>query len=145
MDEFIYQPGPEETDDLRNPSVEEIVEMIDEIIAVPYQLTEEEKTGDEETDEALEQIMVAADRLPDSNMALDALMEAMRPSIREMAPEDRRRFCADMEAKLSPLYGNKTGRFFNGFTSACAPREPGKELGERIMTKRNPHYHPDKP
>ena len=145
MNEPIYEQMPERASSCDSLSVEEIMEMIDETVAIPYRLTEEEKTGDEETDEALEQIMMAADRLPDRNMALDALMEAMRPSIREMAQEDRRRFCADMEAKLSPLYGNKTGRFFNGFTSACAPREPGKELGERIMAKRNPHYHPDKP
>ena len=88
----------------------------------------------------------AEDRAPEEDPA-EVLMEILRPSISEMEPEERRRFCADMEADLLDEYGDyreETGRFFNSLASACRPREPGKELGKRIMEKRNPNYKPQK-
>jgi len=80
------------------------------------------------------------DRQPEIEAVLDVTMAELRPAIKEMEPEERRLYCADMEATYSNLYGQNTGRFFNGFASASRPREPGRELGERIMAKRNPHY-----
>ena len=80
---------------------------------------------------------------PEEDNPIELLMEKLRPTIQAMEPEKRRRFCADLKAILPEDDGKTTGRFFNGFASASRPREPGKELGKRIMAKRNANYRPD--
>lgn len=107
--------------------------------------TEAEEADDEGIDEDIEQIIKAAGQLPEGVNPMDLIMVGIRPVLREMAPEERRRFCADMATCGSPSNNNnKTGRYFNGFKSACGLAEPDyKELGRKIMEKRNPHYRPD--
>ena len=108
--------------------------------------TEAEEADDEGIDEDIEQIIKAAGQLPEGVNPMDLIMEGIRPVLREMAPEERRRFCADMATCGSPSNNNnnKTGRYFNGFKSARGLAEPDyKELGRKIMEKRNPHYRPD--
>ena len=101
-------------------------------------------TADTESIEIVREILTGTDERPGGKSILDSVMEAVNPLIREMEPEERRRYCADAKAKLSILYGNETGRFFNGFASAHAYTDPDYEqLGKIIMAKRNPHYHPD--
>ncbi|MBR0267399.1 MAG: hypothetical protein IJQ71_08200 [Clostridia bacterium] len=107
--------------------------------------TEAEEADDEGIDEDIEQIIKAAGQLPEDVNPMDLIMEGIRPVLREMATEERRRFCADMATCGSPSNNNnKTGRYFNGFKSARGLAEPDyKELGRKIMEKRNPHYRPD--
>lgn len=107
--------------------------------------TKAEEDDDEGIDEDIEQIIKAAGQLPEGVNPMDLIMEGIRPVLREMAPEDRRRFCADMATCGSPSNNNnKTGRYFNGFKSARGRVEPDyKELGRKIMEKRNPHYRRD--
>lgn len=107
--------------------------------------TEAEEGEYEGIDEDIEQIIKAAGQLPEGVNPMDFIMEGIRPVLREMAPEERRRFCADMATCGSPSNNNnKTGRYFNGFKSARGLAEPDyKELGRKIMEKRNPHYRPD--
>ena len=107
--------------------------------------TEAEEADDEGIDEDIEQIIKAAGQLPEGVNPMDLIMVGIRPVLREMAPEERRRFCADMATCGFPSNNNnKTGRYFNGFKSARGLAEPDyKELGRKIMEKRNPHYRPD--
>ena len=107
--------------------------------------TEAEEADDEGIDEDIEQIIKAAGQLPEGVNSMDLIMEGIRPVLREMAPEKRRRFCVDMATcGSSSNNNNKTGRYFNGFKSARGLAEPDyKELGRKIMEKRNPHYRPD--
>ena len=107
--------------------------------------TEAEEADDEGIDEDIEQIIKAAGQLPEDVNPMDLIMEGIRPVLREMATEERRRFCADMATCGSPSNNNNnTGRYFNGFKSARGLAEPDyKELGRKIMEKRNPHYRPD--
>lgn len=107
--------------------------------------TEAEEADDEGIDEDIEQIIKPAGQLPEGVNPMDLIMEGIRPVLREMAPEKRRRFCVDMATcGSSSNNNNKTGRYFNGFKSARGLAEPDyKELGRKIMEKRNPHYRPD--
>jgi len=132
MNKPIYQRNLKAAGFHTNPSAKEI------------EATQGEENGDKETDETIEKILKAADKLPEESR-LDFTMTVIRPVIKELEPADRRQFCADMEASLSNLYGKETGRFFNGFASAHGPGEPDYEaLGRKIMEKRNRHYRPDK-
>lgn len=76
-------------------------------------------------------------------IALDCITDAIRPELAEMDPQERRKYCADVAADYSRLYGNRTGRFFNAIAGARDSKETDeKELGRRIMEKFNPHYRP---
>ena len=73
-----------------------------------------------------------------------ALMAAKREQFPEMEPEERRLFCKDMETESAPIFGKETGKFFNEMAGSPGPRKADdKELGRRIMAKRNVNYRPD--
>ena len=150
MSEIITNQSPKETVDRKASSViEEKIVSFNEKLKNLCEKTDaictllENKIEERDIDECMELIITIVEHAPDRKVALDAVMQAFRPSIREMEPEDRRQCCADMEAAFSPLYGNKTGRYFNVITSAYRPKEPDyKDLGRKIMEKRNPNYSP---
>ena len=99
---------------------------------------------DEWKDEFINLIYLSMDQRRKGESPADFVRRMMRLYvITEMEPAQRRRCCADMEANFPHPDRKTTGRFFNGFASASAPRDPGGELGERIMEKRNPNYQPD--
>ena len=76
--------------------------------------------------------------------AVALAMEVVRPYIRRMSSPSRRKFCADMAARYFDSTGKKTGRFFNQLRRADGWKEEDpRELGRRIMAKRNPHYKPE--
>lgn len=76
-----------------------------------------------------------------SEIVLDSIAEVTHPNPEEMEPQERRKYCADMSAEYSRIYGNRTGRFFNAIAGDRGPEEVDeKELGRRIMEKFNPHY-----
>ena len=141
MNEQDYNNTPEQAEDRDCLPFEEIEKKVDQIIEIVQGRTEAKEADDEGIDEDIEQIIKAAGQLPEGVNPMDIIMEGIRPALREMAPEDRRRFCADMATCCSPSNKNKTGRYFNGFKSARGRRETDeRELGRRIMEKRNPHY-----
>ena len=70
-----------------------------------------------------------------------ALMDYYRDRLPEMEPEERRLFCKDVETSAAQFYGNRTGKFFNEMAGCTTPqKEDEKELGRRIMAKRNTNY-----
>ncbi len=142
MSELITNQHPKEADNRKKLSFQEKAKIICERLDVMIRLLEE-RIEEKDIDECMELIITTVEHASDRKVALDAVMQAFRPAIRDMEPEDRRQCCANMEAAFSPLYGNKTGQFFNGITSAYRPKERDpRELGRRIMEKRNPHYRP---
>ena len=77
---------------------------------------------------------------------LSVCMELKRDELREMAPEERRLFCRDMEAAANLFFGKETGKFFNEIAGSTEPQKADeKELGRRIMAKRNPNYRAPEP
>ena len=146
MKEKGYDPMTEQAEDRNCLPIEEIEEKIDQIIEMMQGHAAAEGADDGLTDKDIKQMMKTADQLPEGLSLPDIMMEVIRPFFREMEPERRRRFCADMEMCRSPSDKKRTGRYFNGFKSARGRAEPDyRELGRRIMEKRNPHYHPDHP
>ena len=58
-----------------------------------------------------------------------------------MTAEERRLFCNDVEKDAARLFGNRTGKFFNEMAGSPGPRKADdRELGRRIMAKRNVNY-----
>ena len=77
---------------------------------------------------------------------LCADLDVSQGDLREMAPEERRLFCRDMEAAANLIFGKETGKFFNQIAGSTEPAETDeKELGRRIMAKRNPNYRAPEP
>lgn len=145
MNEQGYDPMPEQAKDRDYLPIEEIEKKIDQIIGIMEGRRGAEEADDEEIDKDIERMMKIASQLPEGFSLPEIMMKAVHPLIPEMTPEARRRFCADMATCGSPSNNNnKTGRYFNGFKSARGLAEPDyKELGRKIMEKRNPHYRPD--
>jgi len=70
-----------------------------------------------------------------------ALMSINRERFPEMEPAERRLFCKDMETKYAPFFGRGTGKFFNEMAGSTKPmKTDDRELGRRIMAKRNVNY-----
>ena len=70
-----------------------------------------------------------------------ALMAVNRERFPEMEPAERRLFCKDMETQSAPFFGKETGKFFNEMAGSPGPRKTDdRELGRRIMAKRNVNY-----
>ena len=72
---------------------------------------------------------------------LQMQMESHREQLRKMTAEERRLFCNDVEKDAARLFGNRTGKFFNEMAGSTKPRKTDdRELGRRIMAKRNVNY-----
>ena len=93
-------------------------------------LTLPEETGEEDLPEA--EMLDGLDELAREEM------EACGELVREMSPEERRQYCADMEAAKTEAVRKALGRAFNAVAGAGRKRAPeGRELGERIMAERS--------
>lgn len=89
---------------------------------------------------AIDIIVNAAVRLP-----VPVVREVYRPFLQDMAPDERRDICAGLQTCMIRSDGKRTGAFFNamrGIKRSGATDD--KELGRRIMAKRNPHCKPEK-
>ena len=102
-------------------------------------LTLPEGTGEEDLSEA--EMLDGLDELAREEggaEAMDCLMEACGELVREMSPEERWQYCADMEAAKTEAGRKALGRAFNAVAGAGRKRAPeGRELGERIMAERS--------
>lgn len=74
----------------------------------------------------------------------DIVLDVIRQQMKDEAPAERRETWKAIAGMYSKPPENKTGQYFNAFARAARPREPGRELGERIMMDRNVNYRPIK-
>ena len=72
----------------------------------------------------------------------DILLNSLRQQMKDEAPAERRKTWESVAEMFSKPPERKTGQYFNAFARAARPREPGMELGLKIMRDRNPHYRP---
>ena len=105
-------------------------------------LTEGTGEEDEAEENLLEAVMLSGldelSRREGGGEALACLMEACGPLVRDMSPEERRKYCADMEAAKTEAGRKALGRTFNAVAGAGRKRAPeGSELGKKIMAERS--------
>ena len=92
----------------------------------------------EETENGIEQIRFAMDH---DWTLLPVYLFAYDEEVQQMDPEERRELWDRSGEVYTDRAGTGTGKFFNSISTACGPKRIRYEdLGDRIMSARNPHY-----
>ena len=148
QDDFDDSPESDEIDELLNEALDSLEDEFSEGKDEDEVLTaEENEQHARKITEVLSTICDIRVHSPEpeeeeKSYLHEVIGEAQQNRMRKMDPEKRRQYCADRAAENSRDYGNETGKFFAALAGARGkkPWEAGRELGEKIMRKRNCNY-----
>ena len=148
---LLTLPEPAADSDLS----EEVAEVIEEVLESAEAAREDPAENlAEQVSEAVESILEPASSATleenadecsepetlETKDTLRAVLKAVRPALARMTPSQRQRVCGDIAANLRKSRKTGDSRVYASLASARKPKPDHKDLGKKIMEKRNPCY-----